>query len=217
MKSKITIVIADDHPIFRRGLMEIIESDKSLEVVAEASDGEEALERIHEFSPTVALLDLDMPALNGFDIVKRMQEHHLATNIIFLTMHSAEDLFNEAMDLGVRGYVLKENAANDVLEGIKTVAKGGYYLSPLISKYLITRSERARDLARRTPGLELLTPAERRILRLIGEKKTSKEIADELFISYKTVENHRVNIAKKLELHGSHSLMKFAIENKSRL
>jgi DNA-binding NarL/FixJ family response regulator len=121
------------------------------------------------------------------------------------------------MDVGTRAYVLKDSAVNDILNAIHTVADGKYYLSPALSDHLIKRSGRVEKLLRQTPSLEDLTPAELRILRLIAESKTSKEIADLLAISYKTVENHRTSIASKLHLRGSHSLLKFAIENKQAL
>ena len=211
------VLIADDHPIFRRGLKEVIESAGGFQVVAEASNGEQAIQRIEEFHPPVALLDVDMPLMNGFDTARAVQKKQLPTYIIFLTMHTEEDLFNEAMDLGVRGYVLKENAANDILESIRVVAAGGYYISPHISQYLIARNNRTKSFTKKTPGLDQLTSTERRILSLIAENNTSKEIAEKLFISYKTVENHRTNIAKKLDLRGSHRLLKFALENKAML
>jgi DNA-binding NarL/FixJ family response regulator len=217
MKTKITIVLADDHPIFRKGLRQIIESDNTLKILAEAEDGESALQKIIDLLPDIAILDLDMPVKNGFDVAKSIREQSLSTEIIFLTMYKEEDMFNEAMDLGVMGYVLKENATGDILQSIKTVHSGKHYISPNISEYLISRSERTRTFTKRTPLLEQLTPSERRVLKLISENKTSAEIALVLHISQKTVENHRLNITSKLHLQGSHSLLKFALENKSFL
>ena len=132
-------------------------------------------------------------------------------------MHKEEDMINRALDFGVNGFVLKENAVEDILEAIATVAKGESYLSPSVSGFLIRRRNRAEALAAKKPGLEDLTKAERRVLKLVAEKKTSKEIAAELFISTRTVEAHRANICQKLELTGSHSLLQFALENRSAL
>jgi DNA-binding NarL/FixJ family response regulator len=132
-------------------------------------------------------------------------------------MYKEEDMFNEAMNIGVKGYVLKENAVSDIVDSIKIVASGRYFISPIISEFLVSRSDRVRSLLKKKPQLETLTATERRVLRLISEINTSKEIADYLHISYKTVENHRSNICTKLDIHGSHSLLKFAIENKDVL
>jgi DNA-binding NarL/FixJ family response regulator len=129
-------------------------------------------------------------------------------------MYKDEDMFNEAMDLGVKGYVLKENAVQDIIECLKTVSSGGYYISPFLSSYIINRNDRTKSFENRYPSFVALTAMERKVLKLIADNKTSKEIADKLFISYKTVENHRTNIANKLDLHGSHQLLKFAIENR---
>jgi len=217
MTHPITLVIADDHPLFRTGLREIIVSNPALQIVGEAGDGAMALSLIQQHSPTMAILDIDMPQMGGLAVARELQKQKLEADVIFLTMYREEDLFNEAMDVGARGYVLKDSAVNDILSAIHTVADGRYYISPGLSDHLIKRSARAEKLLRQTPSLEDLTPAELRILKLIAENKTSKEIADHLTISYKTVENHRTSIASKLHLRGSHSLLKFAIENRGVL
>lgn len=217
MTTEITIVVADDHPVFRKGLKDVIAADPMVRIVGEAGNGQEALKVISELQPSVAILDVDMPEMSGLDVTRSLQETHARTDIILLTMYKEEDLFNEAMDLGVMGYILKESASSEILESIRMVASGKHFVSARMSEFLLSRSDRARTLARRLPGLEQLTTAERRVLKLISESKTSKEIADLLHISVKTVENHRSNIATKLDLRGSHSLLKFALENKSAL
>jgi DNA-binding NarL/FixJ family response regulator len=134
-----------------------------------------------------------------------------------LTMFKEERLFNEAMDAGFLGYVLKENAASDLVECIHAVAAGRAFISPVLSPFLLQRGERVKTLATEKPGLEKLTPAEQRIIKLIAADFTSKEIAEKLGLSPHTVENHRSNISAKLGLSGSHSLLKFAYDNKSSL
>jgi DNA-binding NarL/FixJ family response regulator len=213
-KSKLRVLIADDHPVFRKGLLLAISPEQSIEIVGEAGNGRQALRLIEELHPDVIVLDIEMPELNGLQVAEEIIKQHLPVQIVFLTMYKEEDMFNEAMDLGVKGYVLKESAVSDIVKGIKTVAAGRYFLSPSISEYLSSRNDRAHSLLKKKPQLENLTPTERRVLRLISENKTSKEIGDELHISYRTVENHRSNICNKLEIHGSHSLLKFAIEHK---
>lgn len=217
MNREINVLIADDHPIFLQGLKQVIESAQNINIVGTASDGETALRLIEEINHDIAILDINMPGMSGLDVAKAVRERSIAISIIFLTMYKEEDLFNEAMEWGVMGYVLKENAVSEIVNAVNTVSAGNYYISPSISGYLVNRKMRADELTKEKPGLEKLTATERKILRLIVEGKTSKEIAAVLFVSYKTVENHRTNICNKIEIHGSHALLKFAFENKSRL
>jgi DNA-binding NarL/FixJ family response regulator len=217
MKPGVTLLIVDDHPVFRRGLREIIEESSAFRIVGEASDGETALRLVMELKPNIALVDIDMPRLNGLELVRALQERDLPVSVVFLTMYNEEDMFNAAMDLGVKAYVLKENAADEILGALESVARGGEFLSASMSNMGRRRQDRVQELLLSKPQIEDLTPAERRILKLIGEDHTSKEIADRLQLSIKTIENHRLNICHKLNLHGSHSLLKFAFEHKSRL
>ena len=209
--------MADDHPMFRGGLRQVIESQADIKVVHETGDGADALSAVRELKPHVAILDLDMPKLSGLELTAAIQREQFPTRVIILTMYREEDMFNEAMELGVLGYVLKDSAAEDILHCIRAVADGRHYLSPAVSGFLVNRHSRAESLRRTKPGLADLTPAELRILRLIARNKTSKEIADELELSTRTVDNHRFNICNKLELHGVHSLVKFAFDHKSEL
>jgi DNA-binding NarL/FixJ family response regulator len=215
MNNDIRIVIADDHPIVRRGLREIIEEAEGLIVLAEAGDGQSALELIRRQKPDVAVLDISMPVINGFAVAREILKENLHVKIIFLTMHEEESLFDEAMTLEVKGYVLKESSMSEIVNCIKAVAAGKHYTSPALTGYLISRGRRAESQEK--AGLKALTPTERRILKLIAQYKTSREIADELFISYNTVETHRRNVCEKLDLHGSHALMKFALAHDSEL
>lgn len=217
MKNQITVILADDHPIFRKGLREVLAEDSMLNSLGEAADGVTALRQIREFKPTVAILDMDMPELNGIQIARKLLEEKLSTRIVILTMHKEERLFNEAINCGILGYVLKENAANDLIAAVRAASAGQPFISPSLSAFLLSRNARRQDLVAQKPGLHLLTPAERRIVKMITQEFTSKEIAEELQISLHTVENHRANICEKLQLHGSHSLLKFAFDNKSDL
>lgn len=214
---KIKIIIADDHPIMRRGIKSVLATDAQIEIVAEAKDGEEAYNLIRSHLPDVALIDVEMPKMTGLEISRRINAENIKTRIVFLTMYKDEDLFNSAMDTRAIGYVLKENAAEDVLESVKYAAAGKNYISPSISGYLISRINRQTDFSANKPSINDLTKAERTVLKLISQEKTTQQIADELHISYKTVENHRNNISKKLNLTGTHSLIKFAISNKALL
>ncbi len=217
MNEQISIVIADDHPVFRQGLRLIVENDKSFSVLAEAGDGREAIDLIETHQPKIALLDVNMPEMNGFAVAAAVQKKNLKVEIVFLTMHSEEELFRSAMDLGVKGYVLKDSAGTDILSCLRTVAAGKHYVSPALSGLLLNRRRRSETLENQQPGLHLLTPTEKNILKLVAKEKTSKEIGEELFISYRTVETHRANICQKLDLKGSHVLIKFALARKSEL
>ena len=214
---KIKVIIADDHPLMRSGVKSVLLNDPQIEIIAEAKDGEGAFNLITKHLPDVALIDIEMPKMTGLEIARRISKDNIKTKIVFLTMYKEEDMFNEAMDSGAFGYVLKENAVEDVVESVKTVAENRFYISPIISNYLIKRLNIQNDLALKQPSIRDLTKAERTVLKLISLEKTTQQIADELHISYKTVENHRNNISKKLNLSGTHSLVKFAISNKSRL
>jgi DNA-binding NarL/FixJ family response regulator len=217
MKTEIRIVIADDHPTFRRGLRSVIETDPKLKIVAEAEDGEVALELIQDLQPEIAILDMEMPSKDGIELMQAIQERRLPVAVIFLTMHKDERFFNAALDRGARGYLLKDSAVIDIIAGIKAVAAEQNFISPQLSTYLLNRRAREVSLAKENPSLNSLTEAERHVLRLIAANKTSKEIAAGLYISVRTVEKHRANISEKLGLRGSHALLYFALEHKSEL
>jgi DNA-binding NarL/FixJ family response regulator len=216
MTNPLRILIADDHPLLRMGLRQTIEGDPSLRVVAEVGDGDAALTQIEALRPDVIVLDIDMPARDGFDVLREMQKRRLSGAVIFLTFHADEEVFNEAIDLGVKGYLLKDSALTAIIDGIRAVAAGQHYVTPSLTTLLVRHRASAQALAERQPGLESLTPTERRILRLIANGQSSKEIADALFIHYRTVENHRVNIAQKLGLRGHNAVLKFALAHKAQ-
>lgn len=217
MQPKLKLLIVDDHPVFRRGVREIIEGHRRFQVVGEASDGDRALQLLSELKPDLILLDIDMPGLSGLEMARKLHREKAETRIVVLTMYKDEDLFNAAMDAGVKGYILKENAGEDIVAALESAAQGELFLSASLSHAGRNRSDRVRALILSKPQIEELTAAERRILRLIADDRTSKEIAHVLRISAKTVENHRLNICHKLNLHGSHSLLKFAFDHKSQL
>lgn len=215
--TKIRIVVADDHPVLMQGLCHMMAAESGLEVVAKASNGLEALKEIKSYKPEVVVLDIDMPELDGFGVVRALRDEKISVEVIFLTIHREEDFFNEAINLGAKGYVLKDSALTDIVSCVKLVASGQHYVSPALTNLLLNRHHRAASLTQRKPELKDLSPAELRVLKLIAEYKTSREIAEALFISHRTVETHRTNICHKLEIHGNHSLMKFALAHKSEL
>lgn len=217
MKQEVTVLIVDDHPLLRRGLRDVIGHGSRFKVVGEAADGEEALRQISCLAPHIVILDIDMPRRNGLETIRAIRQLPSPAKVIILTMYREEDMFNAAMDLGVKAYVLKENAANDILDALEKVDLGEAFVSPLMLEAGQRRNDRVRELLLSKPQIESLTPAERRILKLIGEDYTSKEIADLLHLSVRTVDNHRQHICDKLKLHGTHTLLKFAFDNSAYL
>lgn len=213
-KKKSRVLVADDHNIFREGLVARIHSQEFFEVVAEAGNGVEALDLIKKLNPDIAVLDISMPGMNGLEVAKKSMEKGAATNFIVLTMYKEEQFFNKAMDIGIKGYLLKENTFEDLLACLKAVSKGRAYVSPLLAGHKAARKRKVEFLRENTPSLKDLTHMERKVLKLIGEYKTSKEIAENLYISDKTVNNHRANICEKLNLKGKNKLLHFAMEYK---
>jgi DNA-binding NarL/FixJ family response regulator len=217
MKKKVQVFIVDDHPVFRAGLKEVIESDEQFCLAGEAADGAGALAQIRLSCPDVAVLDIHLPDMNGLDLLRSLRFLSHPPAVMVLTMHDEESTFNAAMDAGAQGFVLKDNAISDVLVGLKAMASGGIFISPSIANHLVRRHQRASALKRQKKGLATLTPTERRVLRLVAENKTNKEIGSDLFISHRTVETHRTHICEKLELSGPRALLKFAFEHKSEI
>lgn len=217
MNENINILIADDHPIFRSGLRQILDAAAGLQVVAEASDGIEAMEQLQRVAPQVAILDVNMPHKDGFELARQINEQQLPVELVFLTMYKEERFFNAAIDLGVKGYLLKDSAVTEVIHCIKTVAAGENFISSALSTYLVNRTRQGADLRSETPELNELTTAERRVLKFLAEGKNSPQIAAELNLSVRTIQHHRANIADKLDLKGSNALLQFALRYLSEL
>ena len=214
---QLTIVIADDHPIVRQGLIRVIENEPQYKLVGEASNGKEALELIQKYNPDLAVLDIEMPILGGLDVLKTISKTKNKTKFVILTMYNDEEYFNAAMNSGVKGYLLKDSMLIEIIECFEIILQNKHYISPKISEYLIGRKEKEKSFKSSFPSLEKLTKMEIQVLKLLSENMTSKRIADEMFISEKTVENHRASICSKLELKGYNALLSFALKNKSQL
>ncbi len=208
---KIKLIIADDHHIFRKGILSIVSEDDGIEITGEAANGDDALKLIEEKKPDIAILDIDMPGLSGLDVARNVKSEKLPVKIVILTIHKDKEYFDEALELDIKAYVLKESIANDLIDCIKRVAAGEYYISSAISGYLVEKNK----TAPKQTELDKLTNAEKEILKLIAQNKTSAQIADELFRSVRTIENHRNNICSKLGLKGPHALLLYAIQHKS--
>jgi DNA-binding NarL/FixJ family response regulator len=216
-KSKQTIVIADDHPVFRHGLRRIIEAESDFEVIGDAGDGQSALEMILNLRPAIAILDISMPKLDGLGLARKLVGQKPPVEVVFVTMYREQKLFTQALEAGVKGYVLKDSAIIDIISCIRAVSAGQNYVSPELTTYLVNRVREVDKAGTPRSGFEALTITELRVLSLIADYKTSKEIAQRLSISARTVETHRNNISQKLDVHGSHALMKFALAHKDLL
>ncbi|MBX2905223.1 MAG: response regulator transcription factor [Taibaiella sp.] len=211
------VIIADDHPIFRTGIREVVSGIPGVELCGEAKDGLEAYQLILSARPDVAILDLEMPKLSGLDVCRKVQAEKHDTQFIILTMHKDRHFFDEAMRSGVAGYLLKDNAVDELVACVQTVAGGLRYASKTIEAYLVRHDGREQFPPEVKALYETLTPTERVIVKLVSQSSTSHEIADNLFVSPNTIENHRANIARKLHLEGKNSLLKFALMYKSLL
>ncbi len=218
LDGQIEIVIADDHPLIRKGLRLSIEEDPGLKLVAEAENGEVALELVTKLQPDVAILDIEMPKLDGLSVARAIAKRNLKTKIIFLTLHADEKIFRTAIDIGSKGYLLKDSISEEVVAGVRAVAANKPYLSQAVTEHLLRHNKAAT-----APSGNILTnslsPTERRVMRLIADGKSSKEIGEELSVHYRTIENHRTRICRKLflEREGANALLRYSLQNRNLL
>jgi len=199
------------------GLRTLLGQDERFEIVAEAEQGEQALKTILAHKPDVAVLESGLPGINGLDVVGLLNTKKAGVNLVILAAQKDERLFNQAINLGARGYLLEQSPAAEILNCIAAVARGESYVSPVLSDFLLRRRSRVNGLSRRQPGLGDLTASERRILKCIALGRTSRQIATECGISHRTVDSHRAHICEKLNLSGSNRLLQFALENRDAL
>lgn len=211
------IIIADDHPIFRTGIREVVSGIAGMELCGEAENGMEAYQLILAALPDVAVLDLEMPLLSGLDVCEKVlsEKHH--TRFIILTMHRDRHFFDDAMQKGVMGYLIKDNAVAELVACLKAVASGKKYVSAAMESYLRQHSEREQLPEALRSCYNTLTPTEKMIVKLVAQSITSQEIAEKLFVSRNTIENHRAKIVRKLGIEGKNSLLKFALQYKELL
>lgn len=210
---KIKIILADDHPLFRYGVRAKLESIPDVEILSETGDGREALDLIIKLNPDIAILDFEMPGLNGLEITNKLNELNSPVKVILLTMHDQKKIFFKALDVGVKGYVLKDDAVLDIVHAVNSVALGKEFISSNIAGLLVEKIKNYSADNKINNLINELSPAEKKILSLIAELKTNDEIAESLFLSKRTIENHKVSLTKKLQLQSSRELLKFAIKN----
>ncbi len=199
------VLLADDHSLIRQGLKSLLEG-QGFQVVGEASDGHEVLRAVEETHPDIAILDIRMPVLNGVDATRELKKSSPKTKIIILTQHDENQYVTEALQAGAKGYVLKSQGAEDLVQAIREVSRGAVYLSPSISHTVV-----GAYLSKGTVSPDALSGRERQVLQLVGEGKSTKDIAMHLGISVKTAESHRARLMKKLDIHETASLVRYAI------
>jgi len=209
MTTPIRVLLADDHTLVRAGIRSLLEGLENVEVVGEAGDGQEAVRLAESLRPDVVLLDVGMPGLNGLDVAARLATQDASMRVLILSMHTSEEYVLRALRAGCAGYLLKGSAVAELEIAVRAVARGETYLSPAVSKHVMD------DYVRRTGGatdpIDALTPRQREVLQLVAEGNTSKDIADRLGLSFKTVEAHRAQIMERLGLHDVAGLVRFAM------
>jgi DNA-binding NarL/FixJ family response regulator len=211
--STFRILIADDHEIVRRGIRALIENHPGWEVCAEASDGREAVEKVRELHPDLALIDVSMPNLNGLDAARQIVDIAPQTRVLILTMHESEQIVREVLEVGARGFLLKTDAARDLVSAIQALQRRTTFFTSSVAEMVLNGFLDGRGDARRI-SKERLTPREREVVQLLAEGKSSKEVAVVLNLSVKTAETHRTNVMRKLDLHSVADLVRYAVRNK---
>ena len=210
--TRIRVLVADDHTIVRQGLVGILKASDEVEVVGEAADGAEAVEKATKLKPDVVVLDVSMPHLSGLEAARRIRETLPATRILVLTMHDDEEYVLKMVRAGASGYLLKDSAGSELIAGIRALKSGKVYFGPHASRALADAYQSDRPLAE--DPYERLTDREREVFQLVVEGKTNAQIADMLCISPKTVDNHRTRLMDKLGVHGTADLVRFAAKHK---
>ena len=212
--SKTRIMLADDHTLFRQGVRNLISGEADLEVVAEAANGGEAVEKAAEARPDVVLMDIGMPGLSSFEATRQIRKNRPETRVLFLTMYDDEDYLVEGMEVGASGYVLKDSPADQLIGAVRDICRGGSYLSPRMLAQLVDDFRSRVKSATRTPRFATLTAREREVLKMLAEGNSVKEIACDLSLSVKTVEAHKFNLMRKLDIHNKAQLVQYAIQKK---
>ncbi|MGD0500188.1 MAG: response regulator transcription factor [Bryobacteraceae bacterium] len=212
--SKIRILLTDDHALFRHGVRTLLTAEPDMEVVGEASDATEGLALTRQIRPDIVLMDIGMKGLSSFEAARMIRKERPDTRIVFLSMYDDEDYLSECVEIGASGYVLKESPADQLLAAIREVRKGGSYLTPRLLARLVEDFRTRGPLPSRQPRFGSLTKREREVLKMLAEGKSVKEIAASFDLSVKTVEAHKFNLMRKLNIHNKAQLVQYAIQKK---
>jgi two-component system response regulator NreC len=212
--ARIRILLADDHTLFRQGVKTLLATESDMEVVGEAADGASAAEKATELKPDVVLLDIGMPGPSSFETARQIRRNRPETRILFLTMYDDEDYLVEGMEVGASGYVLKDSPATQLVAAVRDVFRGGSYLSPRMLSQLVDDFRTRVKTTDRLPRFATLTPREKEVLKMLAEGNSVKEVACQLNLSVKTVEAHKFNLMRKLDIHNKAQLVQYAIQKK---
>jgi two-component system response regulator NreC len=212
--AKIRILLADDHTLFRQGVKTLLAAESDIEIVGEAANGTEALERAGQFRPDVVLMDIGMPGPSSFETTRQIRRNRPETKVLFLTMYDDEDYLVEGMEVGASGYVLKDSPAPQLVAAIRDISRGGSYLSPRMLSQLVDDFRTRIKSTDRLPRFATLTPREKEVLKMLAEGNSVKEVACQLNLSVKTVEAHKFNLMRKLDIHNKAQLVQYAIQKK---
>lgn len=213
MTQKISILIVDDHTLLRDGIRALLEEQPDIVVVGQAEDGREAVRLVGQLRPNVVLMDIAMPLLNGLEATRQIKREYPEINVLILTMYDHEEYFRQVLEVGASGYIVKRAAASELVAAIRAVNRGEAVLSPSITRLLLEDYlQRYSNKTESDP--DALSPREREVLQLIAEGKTSREIAEIMHLSVKTIQSHRTSLMQKLDLHDRGELIKYAIQKK---
>jgi len=212
--AKIRVFLTDDHTLFRQGIRTLISAESDMEVVGEASNGSDAIIKAAETRPDVILMDIGMAGLSSFEATRQVRKNRPETKVLFLTMYDDEDYLVECMEVGAGGYVLKDSPAAQLVSAIRDVNRGGSYLSPRMLAQLVDDFRTRIKSTTRLPRFATLTTREKEVLKLLAEGNSVKEIAGSLNLSVKTVEAHKFNLMRKLDIHNKAQLVQYAIQKK---
>ncbi len=212
--SKIRILLTDDHTLFRQGIHNLLDKETDIEVVGEAANGTDSVNQVPSLRPDIVLMDIGMPGLSSFEATRQIKKLRPETKILFLTMYDDEDYLVECMEVGGSGYVLKDSPAAQLLAAIRDVHRGGSYLSPKMLSQLVDDFRSRIKSSHRQPRFATLTPREKEILKFLAEGQSVKEIAQHLNLSVKTIEAHKFNLMRKLDIHNKAQLVQYAIQKK---
>jgi two-component system, NarL family, response regulator NreC len=212
--ARIRILLADDHTLFRQGVKTLLSAESDMEIVGEACDGIGAADKAVELKPDVVLLDIGMPGPGSFETARQIKRARPETRVLFLTMYDDEDYLVESMEVGASGYVLKDSPSTQLVSAVRDVCRGGSYLSPRMLAQLVDDFRTRVKTSDRIPRFATLTPREKEVLKMLAEGNSVKEVAVQLNLSVKTIEAHKFNLMRKLDIHNKAQLVQYAIQKK---
>jgi two-component system response regulator NreC len=211
---KIRVMLTDDHTLFRQGIRTLLDAESDIEIVGEAANGTESVDKIGPLRPDIVLMDIGMPGLSSFEAARQIKKIRPETKVLFLTMYDDEDYLVECMEVGGSGYVLKDSPTQQLLLAIRDIYRGGSYLSPKMLSQLVDDFRSRIKSTSRQPRFATLTPREKEVLKFLAEGDSVKEIAQHLNLSVKTIEAHKFNLMRKLDIHNKAQLVQYAIQKK---